>query len=263
MHNALGALNTLQADPSSPTRAACQGVRVETLDEAGLDGLGIYNAVCNLSISTLSTVATVPRSGLVSNTSRMPGLPGTSFTPTTSSRSIAPSQPESASSIASNTLVSSNQTTNTNLLGTSLVSASNVLLMTQLSSRSRTENIHTQPLTSSQLNATSTSVAVVTTFETTWVIGPALSFSSTASTKSGNRTTITHTITSTSTIDIRTTVTVLDPTSSLEASSALRHGPWQWHGPWRPHHHPAWPLTSGRHVTLSSDNRTEVHDVSF
>ena len=250
MHNALGALYTLQADPTSSTRN-CQGVRVGTLDEAGLDGLGIYNAVCNISNSTSSPVATAPGSGFISSSTSTPGLPDSNSTPPTGSGSIVQSQQESASLIASNNPVlskSSDQTTNTNLAGTFTAPASVPPSATPSSPISTTEISHTQPPTSSPANATSSSIADVTNIETTWMIGPPLSFSSTASTKARNGTTITHTITSTSTIDITTTVTILDSTSSLKPSSGLRHGPWQWHGPWRTYHHSARPSASGRHM---------------
>ena len=276
--NALNGLMNAQSRLDSVSQlASCRTLNLGTLDDAGLDGCAIQDAVCNAAgpSSTLSPSAIINGTSILHGTAGPSGTNPASIIYSTSAYLTSfHAANGSAMSAARSSTVTSRNATSTNTTkgsselmlsgshsisnstitatgrGTYTLSSTHAINKTSVTIGLSSSRILTSasPLSTSNgtANASSVPIATTTVVQTTWVVAPPLSFPM-PTLNSKNVTTITIDVTTTSTSDSTTTVT-------LRASSMTeQRGPWSWHGAWQPPYGPRhrWPNESGWGGTLN------------
>ena len=231
MTDALDGLNNARGSADTPSRlSTCQATNADTLDEAGLDGSGIQNAICKAA-EPASASSPLTSSNEAQNQSTGTTSATSLNASTTSSVSTSSLEPRPKAGGMENTTNTSASDYPSSGFSSPFINSSSP------SSTTSTPGINStfsETPSSAPTAANNLSVTTLTVVQTTWVVGTPLSFSLPSS-NATNATTVTIKTTLPSTVDITTTVTVFDSASTSISGSNSSHGPWAWHGSWLPY----------------------------
>ncbi len=276
MNTALDGLNAADAPASGVARVPdCQTVNVATLDEAGLDGTGIQNAVCRAAAAAISGTLATASSTILTSTNQtsivstnsaaetaLP-VPFLTTTPSVLVTGISATLPVLQTPSAITTVVLSTGNTSAILAtGTFSIITPTPIIVTTSSNASTVPVIVIAPEPSFIATSSNTSVALSSgllgTAASSTLASPSSNSSSTtnlpsvvvvtsystvlvAPPVSTSRTsteqviTVTIDITTTETILITTTVTPSSNGTRPHMSATAPRGPWQWTGGWQPY----------------------------
>lgn len=240
MQNALNGLNDFQGNGTlSDELARCKSLNVTTLDEAGLDGPGIQDAIC--TTSSLSTSDSTMAESTANPTSSAFFSNASSSSTGTFGNSLSTFTPQThnASVLSTSSMKLSSGLSTATRPGTApgtLKSSSGIQPSTAASITTGNVSLSMPPFQNT------TSIVRVTTFDTIWIVDTATSRPSSSKTGAMNGSTVTQTVTLTSDVDFTITITASknNPASSSTSKPlcASERRPWREHVSWGPHPKP-------------------------